>query len=130
MSPGEKILLRRANCVYIFRWMDAFISGDVATQRFYAHRLAEVRTCREAKSVNRRHLISLFQSCSAKSIPTDKGDVNEFQEQVRRRASKFTKSAGKMVTTAVSTRSHTGPFLFFGAIRGHIGRGDAAQSNR
>jgi len=72
MSPGEKILLRRADSVYLCRWMDAFIRGDVASQRFYAHRLDEVRTCREAKSISdeyRRHLISLFQSCSPKSIP-------------------------------------------------------------
>ena len=67
MSPGDTLLLRRANSVYLSRWTLAFIKGDSVSQRFYAHRLDEVRTCREANSISdeyRRHLMSLFQSCS------------------------------------------------------------------
>ena len=65
MSPGEKILLRRANSVYLRQWTDALVSADSVKLRLYAQRLDEIRMCREAKSISdefRRHLMGLFQS--------------------------------------------------------------------
>ena len=67
MSPNEKFLLLRAESLYLRRWTDAFINGNSVRQRFYAHRLDEVRMCRNAQSISdefRRYLMSLFQSCS------------------------------------------------------------------
>jgi hypothetical protein len=70
MNPDERSLLFRAESVYLRRWTEALMSGDNVKQRFYSHRLDEVRMCREAKCISdeyRRHLLSLFQSRSPKA---------------------------------------------------------------